>query len=78
MAHARIEVLCPPCVKKFFVSEEDQGTVADCPTCGGWIGIPMLGRPPTDEEAERQKQSEQYQRLLNEDEQNLKKFREVL
>lgn len=47
MAEVRIEVTCPGCEKPFHVSPAEQGKIAECPHCGGWVDVPELGRPPT-------------------------------
>ncbi len=47
MVEIRIEVKCPGCEKPFLVPSTEQGNVADCPYCQGWVDVPDVGRPPT-------------------------------
>lgn len=47
MAEVRIEVTCPGCQKAFLRPADEQGQIAECPNCGGWVDVPEVGRPPT-------------------------------
>jgi hypothetical protein len=65
MAEARIEVTCPGCEKPFHVPPAEQGKIAECPACGGWVDVPELGRPPTTAEmddAAAQRTAREYDR----------------
>lgn len=47
MTDARIELTCPGCSKRFHVPSAEQGKIAECRNCGGWVDVPELGRAPT-------------------------------
>ncbi len=88
MSNAKIQVACPGCEHAFSVDPAQQGTVVECPECRGYVDVPELGREPTTAEVEevaflrvkdlQERQSEQYQRLLDADEKNLNLFNETL
>ncbi len=67
MTDARIEVTCPGCDRPFHVAADEQGRVADCPHCGGWVDVPDLSRPPTAaelDEAAAERNLTEYERQL--------------
>jgi len=69
MADARIEVTCPGCGKPFLVPAAEQGHVADCPHCQGWVDVPELSRPPTTAEmddAAALRNAREYERQMAE------------
>ena len=52
MSDVRIELTCPGCNSSFFVSPLQQGKIAECPSCGGWVDVPEFTRPPSAEETD--------------------------
>jgi Zn-finger nucleic acid-binding protein len=64
MDDVRIELTCPGCEERFLVAETQQGKIAECPSCGGWVDVPELGRLPNGFEAAvptTQEQAQQWE-----------------
>jgi hypothetical protein len=75
MAEVRIEVTCPGCQKPFLVPVSEQGHVADCPHCQGWVDVPEVGRPPSTaelDEAASARHKTEYDRQLGEGDRQLR------
>jgi Zn-finger nucleic acid-binding protein len=45
MSDVRIELICPGCETRFFVSTAQQGKIAECPSCDGWVDVPEFVQP---------------------------------
>jgi ribosomal protein S27E len=43
MVPARIQITCQGCNEQFLVLSSEQGHVAECPNCNGWVDVPELG-----------------------------------
>jgi RimJ/RimL family protein N-acetyltransferase len=46
MADELIETICPGCNRRFEVPLDEQGRIAECPHCQGWVDVPELDPPP--------------------------------
>ena len=81
MAEVRIEVTCPGCDRRFLVPAVEQGHVADCPRCQGWVDVPEVGRPPTPAEVEEviaRRTTLEYERQLQVAARQLEQSQEAL
>ena len=52
MDEIRIELICPGCADRFLVDAGQQGKIAECPFCNGWVDVPEVGRAPNGFERE--------------------------
>ncbi len=68
MADVRFEVTCPSCETPFHVPLDEQGKIAECPKCDGWVDVPELARPPSPAEVDEAaaRNLREYERQLAE------------
>src|SRR5262245_14784229 len=67
MADVKLQMVCDGCAAVVTFPAAEQGTVQECPHCGGYLDIPEVTRVPTlyDTHTERyERQSEETQRQL--------------
>jgi Zn-finger nucleic acid-binding protein len=81
MVEARIEITCPGCNKPFLVPADEQGKLADCPNCLGWVDVPELGRSPTTaevDEAAALRSAREYDRQMAENARQIEQSQRAL
>ena len=67
MGPARIQITCQGGNEQFLGLSTEQGHVAECPNCNGWVDVPVLGSSPATQELEAYaKANAESARLLEE------------
>jgi uncharacterized Zn finger protein (UPF0148 family) len=81
MAELRVELTCPGCQNTFLRAVDEQGQILECPSCGGWVDVPEIGRPPSKAEVEEEANrrfSAEYDRQLSENARQIERSKKLI